>query len=807
MDPPKSGFFSTVFAALLRPWLSSLDRPSLPKYRGEIALRGLQSGVTVRWDSFAVPHVSAANEADLFFTQGYLHAQERLWQMELSRRFLAGRTAEIFGDFALPWKDLSVQFRGRTAVDLDYFVRLLGIQATARASLPLVTDPLRRCLDAYCDGVNRYIEQCGRKPPWEFRLLRHRPEPWLPEDTLTIGKGLAFLLSTALYTRLNFIAVAEKLQGQAGKLASLFPSYPDDAPTAARALWDQSRESWHFFSGLHDIAGWCSPGGGSNAWAIAPARSQSGNATLCNDPHLRMSLPSIWYLMHLKAEPRSPAAEGYEVWGASIPGCPFIQLGRNRQISWGITAAVCDDVEIYRERLHPLEPDRYWAGNQWHKFGIRTESIAVRRSGAREKIIRSTSHGPVISDFSRRTAAHEVLSVRWTAHDPSVEMRSLYGINCAANWEDFQESLRDHAAPSLNFIYADAAGNIGYALAGKIPVRSAAPTLLPLAGWEEENEWRGYIPFEQMPRIFNPPSGFVATANNRVTDSSYPFYLSHFFEPPHRIRRIRQCLRERDKFSAEELAEMQLDVLSSHGRELIGTLKCELASAAATEPSLAQAADELLRWRGDCGAESVAAAIFHVFHHRLLFNLLTPEIGEELFTAYVEILNQCIVPTDRILGDPRSEWFARRSRADLVRVSLREACRELEEALGSVVAEWHWGKVHKLHLNHPFGRLPIFKHLLGIGPVPAAGDGTTINLGFYRYSNPYTQTVGPSLRFVLDAGNPRESGFVLCAGQSGHPFSHHYNDQMPLWLGGRRIALGPDAVSMNSDELLLLPAL
>ena len=803
MEPTKAGFFSTVFAALLRPWLSFLDRPSRPQYHGEIALSGLKNNVAVSWDAFAIPHVVAADEPDLFFAQGFLHAQERLWQMEMSRRFLAGRTAEIFGNFALPWKDLSSQFRGRTAADLDYFVRLLGIRTTAQASLPLLSEQLRICLDSYSSGVNRYIEQCGNKLPWEFRLLRHRPEPWSPEDTLTIGKGLAFLLSTALYTRLNFIAVAEKLRDQPEKLRALFPTYPDEAPAIARAVWDQSREFWRFASAMCAADDWHGPGSASNGWAIAPARSQTENAMLCNDPHLRMSLPPIWYLMRLKAERPASRPEAYEVCGASIPGCPLIQLGRNRQIAWGITAAVCDDVEIYRERLHPLEPHLYLAGHQWHEFQTRTESIAVRRSAAREKIVRSTRHGPIISDFSERTACDEVLSVRWTAHDPSEEMRSLYGINCAANWQDFQESLRHHAAPSLSFVYADGSGNIGYALAGKIPLRNAVPTLLPLAGWEEQNEWRGYIPFENLPRLYNPPEGIVATANNRVADSSYPFYLSHFFEPPHRIRRIHQRLKEREKFSVNELGAIQLDHCSLHARELIGTLKDELALNSAADSSLTNAVDTLLTWDGDCAERSVAASIFHVFHHRLLVNLLTPEVGEELFTAYVEILNQCIVPTDHILGDPRSIWFAHRSRTELVALSLREACRELEDALGPDLKEWHWGKIHELHLNHAFGRLPIFRRLLGIGPLPMAGDGTTINLGFYRHSNPYMQTVGASLRFIIDTGNPHGSEFILCAGQSGHAFSRHYDDQTRLWLDGKRITV-QDAVPEEPERVLLL---
>ncbi len=807
MELPKSGFFSTVFSALLRPYLRHLDKPSLAKYRGTLALAGLNQRVHVRWDSFAVPHVTAADEIDLFFSQGFLHAQERLWQMELTRRFLNGRTAEIFGDFQLPWRDLSFQFHNRTTADLDYFMRLVGIGTSADASLALLSAELRARLNAYCDGVNRYIDQCGKKLPWEFRLLRHYPEPWRPQDTLTIGKGFALLLSTALYTRLNFFGIAEQLKGQPEKLRALFPGYPDSAPVIARATWDQTAVLWRFSSGVLAASGFHPAGSGSNSWAIAPTRSQTGGALLCNDPHLRMTLPSIWYLMHLRSEESSYRNDNYEVWGATIPGCPLVQIGHNRSIAWGITAAVCDDVEIYREKLHRIEPDRYRVGYEWRGLETRRELIGVKRSKPLEKVIRRTRHGPVISDFSGVPNSEEVLSLRWTAHDASEEMRGLYGANRAKDWDEFHETLRHHGAPSLNFIYADRAGNIGYALAGKIPLRADVPALLPVPGWEEENDWRGYIPFDELPRIYNPPEGAIASANNRITDSGYPYYLSHFFEPPHRFRRIGELLSSREKHSVEDLAAMHLDDVSLHAKELIVTLRSELAQMSDDNPAVKDAVGYLLAWDGRCGVMSVAAAIFHVFHHRLLFNLLAPDLGEDLFSAYVEILNQCIVPTDRILADANSKWFAQRSRAELVALALREACAEIEQALGPDLSEWHWGKIHTLHMNHSLGRVPVLGNLLGIGPLPAPGDGTTLHIGFYRHSNPYEQTVGASMRFIIDMSNEQSSEFILAAGQSGHPWSTHYADQVQLWLRGKRIRMFLENKNAGQESNLLLEPL
>ena len=804
MELPKSGFFSTVFSALLRPYLRHLDKPSLPKYRGTLALAGLRQPVRVRWDSFAIPHVTASDEADLFFSQGFLHAQERLWQMELSRRFLNGGTAEIFGDFPLPWKELSFQFQHRTTTDLDYFMRLLGIGASADAALSLLSDELRARLNAYCKGVNRYIDQCGKKLPWEFRLLRHRPGAWRPQDTLTIGKGFALLLSTALYTRLNFLAIAEQLKGQPEKLRAIFPGYPESTSVIARAAWEQTEALWRFSSGILAASGFHPAGNGSNSWTIAPTRSKTGGALLCNDPHLRMTLPSIWYLMHLRSEDGSDRNAHYEAWGATIPGCPLVQIGHNRSIAWGITAAVCDDVEIYRDKLHRLEPERYRVGYDWQRIETRSELIGIRRSKPLEKLIRRTRHGPVISDFSGVKASDEILSLRWTAHDASEEMRGLYGINRAQDWGEFLESLRHHGAPSLNFIYADRAGNIGYTLAGKIPVRADVPDLLPVPGWEKKNDWRGYIPFEELPRIYNPPEGAIASANNRITDSAYPYYLSHFFEPPHRFRRIGELLSARERHSIEDLAAMHLDDVSLHAKELVVLLASDLAQLSDDNPAVKAAAGYLLSWDGRCGVMSVAAAIFHVFHHRLLFNLLAPDLGKELFSAYVEILNQCIVPTDRILADAKSKWFAHRSRAELVALALREACAEIEEGLGPDMSEWRWGKIHTLHMNHSLGRVPVLGNLLGIGPLAAAGDGMTVNIGFYRHSNPYAQTVGASMRFIIDMNREPGSEFILPSGQSGHPWSVHYSDQTPLWLRGKKIRMFLENQDAGQESNLLL---
>ena len=804
MEPPNYGFWSAVISALLAPIVRAFDKPSRPKYEGDLTLPGLHDSVKVYWEAHGIPHVLAADEHDLFFAQGYLHAQERLWQMDKARRFLTGRIAEVFGDFAVPWRELASRFRGRGSADFDYFMRLTGIRECALASLQLLPDDDRLRLQAYSDGVNRYIERCGKKLPWEFRLLRYHPEPWRPEDSLTVSKGFAFLVSPALFTRLNMISIAARLDHQPEKLRALFPSYPEDGPTITRAVKDAAQGIWRFVNGTLTGSDWHPAGQGSNGWVIAPQRSATGSAILCNDPHLRMTLPPIWYLMHLRAQSSATAAEGYEAWGASVPGCPCIHIGHNRWIAWGITAAVCDDVDLYREKIHRLEPDWYFSGHEWRLMARRDEVIRIRGGGAVRRTVRLTRHGPVLSDFDGDNRSGEILSFRWAAHEPAQDFHGLYGVNQARDWSQFLESLSHHAAPALNFVYADRQGNIGYSLAGKIPNRTRTPSLLPLAGWEESNDWQGFIPFDELPRIYNPPGGAIATANNKIVDAFYPHYLSGFFEPPHRVRRIQELLAAKQTHSLTDLARIQLDSVSRHAQETIEVLRADLSSIRGNHSRAAEAVDRLLSWDGRCEARSVEAAIFHVFHHRLMANLLIPALGEELFLAYVEILNQCLVPVDQILRNPDSPWFASRTRCELVAVSLREAMVELERELGANTKQWHWGRIHTLSLTHSLGRLAFLRPALSVGPFASSGDGTTINMGFYRHSDPYRHTVGPSLRFIIDLGNLNNSSFIIPTGQSGHLFSPHDRDQTNLWLNGGLLSMSTSAIERAALSCLVL---
>lgn len=784
---------------LLRAWIGK------PPSRGSPTIvPGLKDRVTVRWDSYAIPHVIAASEHDLFLSQGYLHAHERLWQMELNRRFFCGRLAEIFGNFSAPWRELLSHFRGQSIADLDYFMRVIGIRRNAIASLAILPQVHREQLQAYSDGVNRFIERSIKKLPLEFRLLRHEPDAWRPEDSLTIGKGFAFFLSTSLFSRLTMIAVARKVGADTAKFQSLFPFYPDGGPTVTRSHFDPSEGILRFVNGIFPQGDWSPAGQGSNNWVIAPSRAVAGNAILCNDPHLRLTLPSIWYLMHLKASNPGADLDYYNASGASIPGSPCIHLGTNRSIAWGVTAAVCDDAELYREKLQPGMPRRYLVGRNWREMEPLTENIRIRGKSEIKRTIWFTRHGPVINQPEQEPSGSEVLALRWTAHDPSQEFRALYGINRAHNWSEFLDSLSYQSAPTLNYVYADTHGNIGYTLAGKVPLRRSVPTLLPPEGWVDDHEWQGYVPFEELPRVYNPTEGILATANHRITDPSYPHYLSHFFEPPFRIRRIRSLLSRKPLFTTEDMAAMQTDRVSLHANDLLGILREDLESISKNHSALTNAAERLIHWNGLSSEDSVEAALFYVLHHRLMQRILLPALGEELFHAYVEIFNQCLAPLDRILGQPDSPWFADCPRRRMVENSLAEACEELTLAFGSDMSQWQWGKIHTLTLDHSFSRNKLLKSIFSVGPFPSAGSGTTLDLGYYRHSQPYRHVVGPSLRIIVELSDPPRLKCILPSGQSGMVFSPHYKDQTELWRRGAYIEWSADESHSTNGGLTTL---
>ena len=802
-----------LLSSLLTPLLRFAARKNLPTRRGTVQLPGLRKDVRVRWDPFAIPYISAENEADLFFAQGYLHAQDRLWQMDLNRRVFSGRLAEVFGDRPIPRGDFARHLRSGGMIGVDHFMRVMGLRHTAALSLPLLSERSTRAVEAYCSGVNAYMARPRRRLPVEFRLLRYEPTPWGPVDCLTLAKGFSLFLSSALMTRLTFLALHGRLENEPDKLRSLAPHYPSWGATVTRALSDHGAELLRFVNGSFADSPWTPRGQGSNGWVVDAGHSTEDHAILCNDMHLRMTLPGIWYLNHLRTVDDSSGTPTFEATGVSLPGSPLVYVGHNRDMAWGFVAALCDDGDLYRERIHPEEPALYRTPNGWAEFESRPETIAVRGRRPVEVAVRHSRHGPVLSDIlappphDSDLPDREVLSFQWAAHTPGNELGLLDGVNRARNWNEFLAGMAHHVTPSLNCVYADTRGNIGYALAGKIPLRPRQEaSWLPLEGWNPAHDWTGTIPFEELPRLYNPPEGMVASANNRIADPGYPYYLSDLFEPPYRIERIRHLLTRGTPLDMEDMARIQLDTRSVQAERLLTALRQELSEIAKEAPSLRNCVELLDEWDYDCGTQSAGAALFHVLYHRLMWNIWGTTLGEELFASYTEILNQAVAPLDSILMDPGSIWFRGTPRKEVLKTSLREAQAELTKRQGSNPADWSWGRLHTLTLAHALGNNKWLGPFFSRGPFPVDGDGITVSNSYYRYSRPYDQVVGASMRMLVTLSEPIRSRFVIVPGQAGNPASPHYRDQFELWRTGRTIGLDESREEVRDRPLLVLAA-
>ena len=590
--------------------------------------------------------MEARSEADLFFAQGYLHAWDRLWQMDLNRHFFSGRLVEIFGDRPLPRGDFTRHLRSGTMAGVDHFIRLLGIRHTAGLSLPLLSERSARAVDTYCAGVNTYMDRHQRRLPVGFRLLRCQPAPWGPVDGLTLAKGFALMLSSALVTRLTFLALHGRLENDPEKLRSLMPRYPSWGASVSRALSEHGAALLRFVNGSFAENPLTPRGQGSNGWAVDAGHSADNRALLCNDMHLRMTMPGIWYLNHLRTVTDSGGTPAFEAAGVSLPGSPLVYVGHNRDMAWGFVTALCDDGDLYRERIHPEQPSLYRTPDGWAEFESRPETIAVRRRRPMEVVVRHTRHGPVLSDILAATPHdsdlpdREVLSFQWVAHTPGNELGLLDGVNRARDWNEFLAGMAHHVAPSLNCLYADTRGDIGYALASRVPLRPRQePSWLPLEGWNAAHDWTGTIPFDELPRLYNPPEGIVASANNRIADTGYRYCLSDLFDPPYRIERLRRLLTRGKRMDMEAMTRIQLDTRSVQAERLLNALRPELREIARREPSLRHCAEVLDEWDHDCGATSAAAALFHVLYHRLMCNIWGKDLGDELLASYTEILN------------------------------------------------------------------------------------------------------------------------------------------------------------------------
>ncbi len=766
-------------------WL--LRRP-LARTQGTLRLPGLHDEVEILRDPWGVPHIYAANLHDLMFAQGYVHAQDRLWQMDFNRRLLAGRLSEILGKVALP---------------LDRWLRMLGMRRVAEQEASLLSAETLAVLEAYAAGVSTRIAR-GRLPV-EFTLLRFKPEPWAVPDTLAWIKYMSWSLSVNWESELVRAQLIERLGPE--RAAELEPAHPDAHPYVVPPgveLAAMGREALERADAARPFTGPPAQAGlGSNNWALAGTRTASGAPLLANDMHLPLNMPSIWYENHL-------VGADLNVTGVTFPGVPGVVSGHNGHVAWGYTAGFPDTQDLYMERLRRTGPGQvqYEYRGEWHDAKVLREEIQVKGGEPVVEEVVITRHGPIInslapdlagaglagSDSGDPSEPIQGLALRWPSLEPDTMFEGLLAMNGAADCLHFREALRHWSGPIVSAVYADTRGNIAYSFPGRVPIRAKGDGRIPVPGWTGEYEWTGYIPFEELPHLYNPPPGYIATANNRTVAEDYPYELGSEFCSGDRAQRIAELLEAEEKIDIACIQRMQFDQLSTVARGIARTL----GQLAVEDPELAAVVALMRGWDGTLAADSPAAAIYEVFTRRMLALMLEGKLGDDLAARYAgqgptPVLQQGSIFGEKawtwlqaMLAQPESHWFdlgGGERRDDIMRLALRQTVDWLKDKLGPKIGDWTWGKLHTLTYAHVLGQVKPLDRLFNRGPYPVGGDNSTLwSTSIVGYDLKGEGIVGPPFRFIADLGDLRNSWGLLAPGQSGQPGSKHYDDQVQAWF-------------------------
>jgi penicillin amidase len=753
-------------AAILLCSCSTLFQGSVPQRDGVLAVPGLLAPVEIDRDRYGIPHISARNDHDLYFAQGFAHAQDRLFQMDLERRLSRGELAEIFGEKALP---------------ADRLFRHLGFAARAPGLFASWPENTKGIVRAYCDGVNAGMASL-RAWPVEFRILDAVPRRWIPEDvaagSLLKSFGLAQWAEEAALQK-----IALRLPRQ--KFAELLPRIPADSPVILPGSGPAAAHPLppsvlgEGLASLRRTLGEFPRSGGSNAWAVSGKKSDTGRPILANDPHLALSCPSLWYEIHL-------AAPGVDVYGVSFPGAPGVVIGHTPKVAWGFTNAMLDDADFFVEKI---DGDSVMSRRKWVPLTRRVETIRVKGREDERIAVRETPHGPILSPVLPGISS--ALSFRWVGYDGGDPVGALYALNRARNREEFLAAVSGFSHPAQNVVYADAEGNIGAVMAGRIPVRKGGAALLPVPGDTGEWDWKGFVPFSENPRVWNPPEQFVAAANFPPAGKAFRHYLSLLYEPPDRGRRIFRMLRAKEKFSVEGFERMQTDVLRTDAGKSVSLAIQVARKREAESPVFREAANLLSGWDLDARADSRGALLYEVFYEKLIENVFRRDLGDDQYEEFIRSSRLAWNAMDRVIERGDSLFFAnaatgrKDSLEDLVARSLVSAMSFLKDRLGGVSSTWAWGRLHQVTFEHPFGKKRYLQRWFNIGPAAVGGDGRTVFKEEFRHGTDFQVLVGPSMRQVVPLGSRSKARSVITTGASGHFFEGHYRDQSALWLSGK----------------------
>jgi len=761
-------------------------RSSQPHDTKTVHVAGAHGRITIRRDRDGVPHIRAKNEGDALFGLGYVHAQDRLWQMEFQRRLGNGRLAEILGAPGLV---------------TDRLFRTVGLHRTAAAAWAKLSPQERQPIEAYVAGVNAYLEsRHNRRLPPEFNILNVEPEPWRPEDALVWVKVVAWGLSSNWDKELLRAQMVAKL-GPA-KVAQLMPDYTADGPTilpgdearaqrgkkarrqkdAGAGLQSAIRNPQSaIYHGLLDLnraieerTGLGADGFGSNSWVLSGARTTTGKPLLADDPHLTSQTPAIWYLARI-------TGGDLDVTGATIPGLPGVAIGHNGHIAWGVTTVNVDSQDIYVEKINERNEAEYQGA--WEPLQVVPETIKVKGSSDLNLKVRISRHGPLISDVIN--PAGQALALRWTGNDPEDSgILAGLGVNRARNWHEFTEAFRAHRAVDQNYVFADQRGNIGYIAAATIPLRPTGDDgRLPVPGWTGEHEWAGYVPFDELPQTFNPPQGYIASANNKVAGDDYPHLIGTDFAAPYRAARIVEMIESKSKHSPQDMAKMQSDVLGLHARELLPMM----LKTRATDWRELQAIELLRNWDARVNGDSAPAAVFEAWYLKLGERLFADELGDALWRTYSDNIYMVGMALEAALEE-NTAWCddvrtpAIETCADILSVSLTEGLAKMTQAQGADdINAWRWNSVHHALFPHnPFDKDAQLK-LIFSRSIPNGGDKFTVNVASVFRWDEYNQLHSAQYRQIVDFSDINNSRFIIAPGQSGDPYNRHYDDLLKRW--------------------------
>jgi len=754
---------------------------SHPQVNGTLQVRGLKAKVEVVRDSMGVPHIYASSADDLFFAQGYVQAQDRLWQMELYRRIGHGRTAELSGS--------------TSSVSDDKFLRTIGLSRAARADVENANAEEKRVIAAFAAGVNAFMDSHRDNLPLEFTLTGINPEPWQSADSMVWSKMMAYDLGGNRSQELLRARLVEKFG--ADKINELMPPYPTEGPfvipPAAKPMtndkWQMTNDLTLPSLGNPDFAALIAretrlgvaEGIGSNNWVLDGTKTTTGKPLLANDPHLSIQIPAIWYAIGLHCQPVSADCP-YNVMGMALSPTPGVIIGHNDRIAWGVTNVGPDVQDYFVEKVNPQNPNQYEFENRWEDFQIIRETIKVKGKADQTIEVRISRHGPIMTPVL--DGVTQPLALQWTAiRERSHVLGAILKLNRARDFNEFRDALKLFDAPSQNFIYADVDGNIGYQMPGNIPIRAKGDGSVPVAGWTGEYEWKGYIPFDELPFVYNPPTHFVVTSNQQVVPNSYKYLITNDWSAPYRAIRINEMIKAKDKLSPDDFKAIHGDVTSIPLQRLqkqVVRLK--------PEGSLATSALEFVKtWDGKLTMDSVGGAILEATYQRVVKNTFANKMEANLFTGYHGAGGSHRMALLALFDKPTSDWWddpttaPKETRDDILKKSFEQAVDDLAKQPGGAPADWRWGRLHTATFAHPVGSVQPLNLLFNVGPIPVPGDGYTVNNSGFNDARGYAEQTVASLRLIVDVGDWNRSLAIHTTGQSGQPLHKHYSDMVLLW--------------------------